>query len=185
MTDADASTDASRPDRLVVAVLVVDIVGSTDLRRRVGEAAATTLQGVCDRTMLAHVANRDGRTIRRTGDGVVAAFRTVTAATDAMHAIAGALTSVDLDGSTLTVPIRAVVDVGDVDWTDERPRGDVIDRAERIIDALDGTERLLTTTAAAMTTSTDTLVPGPLDGTLMLPADGPAPPNRDAASQSS
>ena len=59
------------------AVLVTDIVGSTELTARLGDAAALELVRVHDALVRRALAAHDGREVKHTGDGIMAAFEDV------------------------------------------------------------------------------------------------------------
>ena len=62
------------------AVLVTDIVGSTELTTRLGDAAALELVRVHDALVRRALAAHDGREVKHTGDGIMAAFEDVPSA---------------------------------------------------------------------------------------------------------
>jgi class 3 adenylate cyclase len=62
------------------AVLVTDIVGSTELTARLGDAAALELVRVHDALVRRALAAHDGREVKHTGDGIMAAFEDVPSA---------------------------------------------------------------------------------------------------------
>ena len=55
-------------------VLFTDIVGSTSLTQRLGDDAAMTMVGVHDSIVRAALAAENGREVKHTGDGIMAAF---------------------------------------------------------------------------------------------------------------
>ena len=55
-------------------VLFTDIVGSTSLTQRLGDDAAMTMVGVHDLIVRAALAGENGREVKHTGDGIMAAF---------------------------------------------------------------------------------------------------------------
>jgi len=55
-------------------VLFTDIVGSTSLTQRLGDDAAMTMVGVHDSIVRAALAGENGREVKHTGDGIMAAF---------------------------------------------------------------------------------------------------------------
>ena len=56
------------------AVMVTDIVGSTELTARLGDVAALELVRVHDSLVRQGLASHSGRQVKRTGDGILAAF---------------------------------------------------------------------------------------------------------------
>lgn len=69
------------------AVLFADLVGSTQLYQRVGDASAFELVDRCIRTMRIAVETKRGRVVKHTGDGLMAVFRDADSAADATLAI--------------------------------------------------------------------------------------------------
>ena len=61
-------------------VLFTDIVGSTSLTQRLGDDAAITMVGVHDSIVRAALAGANGREVKHTGDGIMAAFFSAAAA---------------------------------------------------------------------------------------------------------
>ncbi|MEK9775612.1 MAG: nickel-binding protein [Quisquiliibacterium sp.] len=61
-------------------VLFTDIVDSTSLTQRLGDDAAMRLIGVHDSVVRAALADEDGREVKHTGDGIMAAFSSAVAA---------------------------------------------------------------------------------------------------------
>ena len=55
-------------------VLFTDIVGSTSLTQRLGDDAAMTVVGIHDSIVRAALAGENGREVKHTGDGIMAAF---------------------------------------------------------------------------------------------------------------
>ena len=69
------------------AVLFADLVGSTQLYQRVGDASAFELVDRCIRAMRIAVETKRGRVVKHTGDGLMAVFRDADSAADATLAI--------------------------------------------------------------------------------------------------
>ncbi len=62
------------PDRVLATVMFTDIVGSTERAARLGDRRWHDLISDHDRVLQDRIADYRGRTVRRTGDGVFAAF---------------------------------------------------------------------------------------------------------------
>src|SRR5712691_5244029 len=73
-------------------ILVTDLVGSTELRVRVGEEAADEFRRVHDRLLADAVDRAGGTLIKGLGDGVLASFPS---AADALSAAVGIQQAVD------------------------------------------------------------------------------------------
>jgi class 3 adenylate cyclase len=68
-------------------ILFTDIVGSTELTQRLGDIAAMYVLADHDRIVRTAVDDRGGTVIKHTGDGMMAAFRSVTSALQSAVAI--------------------------------------------------------------------------------------------------
>ena len=72
-------------------ILFTDVEGSTELRARIGEAAADRLFVDHERRLTPLVERRGGRVVKTAGDGIMAAFESasdaVTAAVDMQRAV--------------------------------------------------------------------------------------------------
>ncbi|MBI2705251.1 MAG: AAA family ATPase [Actinobacteria bacterium] len=96
-------------------VLFTDLVGSTELRVRLGEEAADELRGEHDRILGGVVEEHGGTVVKGTGDGIMAVFGSasgaVAAATAVQQAIAGYN---DSAAAVLPLHIRVGLSAGDV-----------------------------------------------------------------------
>jgi len=63
-----------QPDRVLATVLFTDIVGSTERAAEMGDARWRSLLERHDQLSLAEIARNRGRTVKSTGDGVLATF---------------------------------------------------------------------------------------------------------------
>jgi len=73
--------------RTMAVVLFTDLVGSTELRARVGEEAAEGLRRMHDRLLAQAVEANSGRVVKGLGDGIMATFAGVSDAVAAAVAI--------------------------------------------------------------------------------------------------
>jgi class 3 adenylate cyclase/DNA-binding CsgD family transcriptional regulator len=96
-------------DTTTTTIVFTDVVGSTELRARLGEAAADRLFIEHRRRLGTVIARHGGRLVKYLGDGVMASFA---AASTAVHAAVAIQTDVAEQGSGLAV--RVGVAVGDV-----------------------------------------------------------------------
>jgi class 3 adenylate cyclase/DNA-binding CsgD family transcriptional regulator len=116
-------------------ILFTDIVESTELRTRLGEAAADRLFVEHQRQLGQVVARRGGRVVKTAGDGVMAAFGS---ATDAVNA------AVDLQRHVATVTpdmcVRVGLAAGDVAWEEDDCFGLPVVTAARLQAAAGGSD---------------------------------------------
>ena len=94
-------------------VVFTDVVGSTALRARLGEEAADRLFRDHQHALEQVVAEHLGRVVKRTGDGIMAAFDS---ATDAVRATVAMQQRVTRDFADVRVRVGAAA--GDVSWED-------------------------------------------------------------------
>ena len=76
----------------VVTILFTDLVGSTELRARLGESATTALLRAHTRHLEEAVRSRGGQVIKGLGDGIMATFGAASDAVAAAVAIQQAVT---------------------------------------------------------------------------------------------
>lgn len=103
--------------RGTATILFTDLVGSTALRSRLGEAAADDLRRRHDGALTAVVDQFGGEVVKAIGDGIMATFAS---AADAVEAGVGAQVAVDRLGREIgtEVQIRVGISSGDVSWED-------------------------------------------------------------------
>jgi class 3 adenylate cyclase len=82
---AAPDAEAAEVDRGLRAIMFTDIVGSTEMTARLGDAAALELVQVHDSLVRRSLAGNGGREVKHTGDGIMAAFDEVA---DAVRAAA-------------------------------------------------------------------------------------------------
>jgi class 3 adenylate cyclase len=78
--DAGGGTPLAAVDAGLRAVMFTDIVGSTELTTRLGDAAALELVRVHDALVRRGLAANHGREVKHTGDGIMAVFDSVASA---------------------------------------------------------------------------------------------------------
>ncbi len=113
-------------------VMFTDVVGSTELRLRVGEDAADAIRATHDRILTEAVESNHGRVVKRLGDGVMATFASCT---DGLSAAVTIQQSVDLAnrrrrGERLAVRIGLAV--GDVSFEGDDCFGLSVVEAQRL-----------------------------------------------------
>ncbi len=120
-------------------MLFTDLVGSTEMRGRLGEEAADELRRVHDRLLTEAVDGHGGRVVKGLGDGIMATFVGAADAVAAAVAIQQAIDRTNRSGKT-QVPLRVRVGIsaGDVTFEDEDVHGTPVIEASRLCAAADG-----------------------------------------------
>src|SRR5258706_996816 len=72
--------DKAEHDPGTRTILFTDIVGSTDLTQQLGDDVAFNMLGLHDRVVRAALAANNGREVKHTGDGIMAAFHSAASA---------------------------------------------------------------------------------------------------------
>jgi class 3 adenylate cyclase/tetratricopeptide (TPR) repeat protein len=125
--------------RATATVLFTDLVGSTELRARLGEGAADDLRRIHDRLLCEAVEAHAGRVVKGLGDGIMATFA---AASDAVAAAAAIQQSVDRHNrrTDLIAPlaVRVGISLGDVTFEDDDVHGTPVIEAARLCAAAAG-----------------------------------------------
>lgn len=134
LTDAVVATP---PSRRFAAVMFTDIVESTSTSRREGDEAWRRTLGVHDRTTDAVVHEFGGRTVKSTGDGVLAVFDTPSAAVGAALSLRSALENVG-------IRIRTGLHAGEIEIRDDDISGSVVNLAARTMAVAPSDEILVT-----------------------------------------
>jgi len=107
------------PDQLgsrdsgVRSIMFTDIVGSTEMCSRHGDDAAIHMLGVHDRIVRAAVGANNGREVKHTGDGIMAAFNSAASAVKTACAIQGQLNDHNGAGPDLPVVVRIGISAGE------------------------------------------------------------------------
>ncbi len=99
-----------------IAVVFTDLVGSTELMARVGEAAADELRRQHFGRLRAAVVEHGGREVKNLGDGLMVVFEGVTAALSGAVAMQQAIAAARSDSERLA--IRVGVAVGEAEFDD-------------------------------------------------------------------
>jgi len=114
------------------AVMFTDLVGSTELRLRIGEAAADAVRTRHDELLVEAVTSNEGRVAKHLGDGVMAIF---TSCTHALSAAVDVQRAVDLDnrtGGNERLMVRIGISAGDVSFDGEDCFGLSVVEAQRL-----------------------------------------------------
>ncbi|HEV3362974.1 MAG TPA: AAA family ATPase, partial [Acidimicrobiia bacterium] len=129
--------------RATATVLFTDLVGSTELRTRLGEGAAEDLRRVHDRLLTEAVEANAGRVVKGLGDGIMATFA---AASDAVAAAVAIQQSIDRHSrrGDLHTPLalRIGISLGDVTFEDDDVHGTPVIEAARLCAAAAGRQIL-------------------------------------------
>jgi class 3 adenylate cyclase len=116
----------------MAAVLFTDLVGSTELLSRLGEAAYDGLRRAHFAALREAIGRSGGAEVKTTGDGLLATFPS---AADAVACAVGMQQAVDVHSRTAGVPlaIRVGVSVGDVVFKDGDVFGTPLVEAARLV----------------------------------------------------
>ena len=125
--------------RATATVLFTDLVGSTELRTRLGEEAAEDLRRVHDRLLAEAVEANAGRVVKGLGDGIMATFA---AASDAVASAVAIQQSVDRHNRRpdllALLAVRVGISLGDVTFEDGDVHGIPVIAAARLCAAATG-----------------------------------------------
>jgi len=124
------------------SVLFTDVVGSTELRARLGEEAADEFRRAHDDAVAAAIEESKGRVVKSMGDGLMAVFD---AAADAVGAAISSQQRIHALSSAMSedVAIRVGVSVGDVSSDDGDFFGTAVNEAARLCAAAKGGQILV------------------------------------------
>ena len=123
--------------RSTAIVLFTDLVGSTELRSRLGEAAAEDLRRQHDVLVAGAVAGSGGTVVKNLGDGFMATFGGASDAVAAATAIQQAIERHNRAGGT-PIQVRIGVSAGDVVFEDDDCFGTPVIEAARLCGAAQG-----------------------------------------------
>jgi class 3 adenylate cyclase len=130
--------------RTMAVVLFTDLVGSTELRGRLGEEAADELRRKHDQLLAQAVEANNGRLVKGLGDGVMATFAGAADAVVAAVAIQQAVDRLNRSGkSPVPLAVRVGLSAGDVAFEDEDVHGTPVIEAARLCGAAGGAEILV------------------------------------------
>ena len=124
------------------SVVFTDVVGSTELRGRLGEEAADEFRRAHDAAVTAAIVESNGRVVKSLGDGLMAVFDS---AADAVESAIACQQRVVVLSSDLpeAVAIRVGVSVGDVSFDDGDCFGTAVNEAARLCAAANGGQILV------------------------------------------
>jgi class 3 adenylate cyclase/tetratricopeptide (TPR) repeat protein len=123
--------------RSIAIVLFTDLVGSTELRTRLGEDAAEELRRTHDRLIASAVAAKRGHVVKNLGDGIMATF---TGAADAVEAAVAIQHGIGRHNrsSAAALEVRIGVSAGDVVFEGDDCFGTPVIEAARLCGAARG-----------------------------------------------
>ncbi len=122
--------------RGVAVVLFTDLVGSTELRGRLGEEPAEALRRKHDRLLTEAVARNNGRVVKGLGDGIMATFAGASDAVAAAVAIQQAIDRLTRTGkAAVPLALRVGLSAGDVAFEDDDVHGTPVIEAARLCGA--------------------------------------------------
>src|SRR5207253_2169994 len=116
----------------LAAVLVTDLVGSTETRVRLGEDDADELRRVHDQLLREAVVSHSGVVVKGLGDGVLAYFAGAADAVAAAVAIQQAADRHSTSRTDAALDIRVAVAAGDITVEDDDIFGAAVVEASRL-----------------------------------------------------
>jgi class 3 adenylate cyclase len=129
--------------RTTATVVFTDLVGSTELRGRLGDAAAEELRRRHDEVLAEAVETNGGRVVKGLGDGVMAAFHGASDAVAAAIAMQQAVDRLNRSGKTPEpLALRVGLSAGDVALEDGDVHGTPVIEAARLCGVAGGGEIL-------------------------------------------
>src|SRR5437764_7310320 len=132
-------------ERSTATVIFTDLVGSTELRSRLGEDAADELRRTHDRLVVEAVDANRGRLVKHLGDGIMATFTGASDALTAAVAIQQALDRHNRSGvSKVPMEVRIGASAGDVAFEEADCIGTPVIEAARLCSAAGGGQILVT-----------------------------------------
>lgn len=102
-----------RRDTGIRSILFTDIVGSTEMCSRHGDDAAIRMLGIHDHVVRTSLGAHNGREVKHTGDGIMAAFNSAANAVKSACAIQGKLNDHNGAGPDFPVVVRIGISAGE------------------------------------------------------------------------
>ena len=130
--------DAGGAGRSTAIVLFTDLVGSTELRSRLGENAADELRHKHDTLVAAAIGVGRGSVVKNLGDGIMATFAGAADAVAAAVAIQQAIARHSRSGVTARLELRIGISAGDVLFEKDDCFGTPVIEAARLCSAAEG-----------------------------------------------
>jgi class 3 adenylate cyclase/tetratricopeptide (TPR) repeat protein len=127
----------------MAVVLFTDLVGSTELRGRLGEEAADELRRRHDQLLSRAVEAHNGRVVKGLGDGIMATFSGASEAVAAAVAIQQGIDRLNRSGKeAVPLAVRVGLSAGDVSFEHDDVHGTPVIEASRLCGAARGGEIL-------------------------------------------
>jgi class 3 adenylate cyclase len=105
--------DLDRRDNGIRSIMFTDIVGSTEMTSRHGDDAAIAMLGTHDLIVRTSINDHDGREVKHTGDGIMAAFNSAANAVKSACRIIGELNGHNSAGPEFPVIVRIGISAGE------------------------------------------------------------------------
>jgi class 3 adenylate cyclase len=150
------ATTAPGEEGPLLAIMFTDISGSTAMYERLGDAAGRALVRVHDGVVRDWLARCDGTLMKHTGDGVEAAFRSVSSAIDCAIAIQRALARHTRRHPDRPLRVRIGINVGEPLAEDGDLFGSAVNTAARVCARAKGGEILVTQAVRQLADGHDT-----------------------------
>src|SRR6476660_5352612 len=150
---------------VTITVLFTDLVGSTELLSRVGEASADELRREHFGLLRSALAEHGGREVKNLGDGLMVVFDGVASALDAAVAMQQAITARPAESEPFSITIG--IAVGDAELEDDDYFGLPVVEAARLCAKAQGGEILTTEFVRMLARSRSTVELEPI-GALQL-----------------
>ncbi len=125
-------------------ILFTDLVGSTDLRARLGDVIADQLRRTHDQLLAGAVSEQSGTVVKGLGDGLMASFTATADAVAAGAAIQRAIERANRGADDARrLAVRVGVSAGDVSWEEGDCHGTPVVTAARLCDRAEGGQILV------------------------------------------
>jgi hypothetical protein len=108
-----AGTNEVTFDSALRAIMFTDIVGSTSMTERLGDARSVEMVRAHDALVRRALKDKDGRVVKHTGDGIMASFEDAAASVQCARAIQQAFEAFNL-ASKEKLRVRIGIDVGEI-----------------------------------------------------------------------
>jgi class 3 adenylate cyclase len=105
--------DLDRRDNGIRSIMFTDIVGSTEMTSRHGDDAAIAMLGTHDLIVRTSINDHDGREVKHTGDGIMAAFNSAANAVKSACRIIGELNEHNAGDPEFPVMVRVGISAGE------------------------------------------------------------------------
>jgi class 3 adenylate cyclase/tetratricopeptide (TPR) repeat protein len=137
--------------RVTATVLFTDLVGSTELRGRLGEEAADELRRRHDQVLAQAVEANNGRVVKGLGDGIMATFGGASDAVGAAVAMQQGIDRLNRSGrAPVPLAVRVGLSAGDVGFEDDDVHGTPVIEASRLCAVGEGGEVLIADVVRAL-----------------------------------